>query len=273
MFNDTRWTWETEVPQQAGFHPFLLQGLVAVSALHLGSLKSPNSETYYSTAYKSYRNATVLFRTAVSDINKDNCIAVLAFSLLVSVFQFGISNAPGSKLATGTPLSYLDVVLALRGAWSLISQLHLYLSQSKVQGLFTQRRNFGCLELPEETQYALDSLRLLNQSASATMGSGLACSEAINMLGLWFSATSASPSTWLHLVWWPSRVPDAYISLIKANEPVALIILCHWCVGIHRAAPRWFLSGWAAQTFATVKRLLGDDWEYALQWPSREIVV
>ncbi|KAH8817459.1 hypothetical protein F5884DRAFT_250782 [Xylogone sp. PMI_703] len=273
MFGDRRWTWDTEVPLQAELHPFLLQGLMAVSALHISSLQPPDSEKYYSTACKSYRNATVLFRTAVDDINKDNCIAILAFSLLVSVFQFGISQAPSSQLIQEVSLSHLDAVLALRGAWSLINQLHPHLSQSRIQGLFAQRRNFGFLELSDDIQHTLDGLNALNRSSSATVENAVACSEAINVLRLWFCVTSASPSTWLHLVWWPSRVPNTFIALLKANDPVALVIFCHWCVGVHKALPRWFLAGWSVRTFSMVKWLLGAEWEYALEWPMKEILI
>jgi hypothetical protein len=94
LLNGTRWTWETEVPLQAETNPFLLHGLMAVSAMHMGMLLPQQSKEYRSMACQTYRTALVMFRSAVRDINKDNCIAVLAFSLLVSVFQFGILRVP-----------------------------------------------------------------------------------------------------------------------------------------------------------------------------------
>lgn len=111
MFADTQWAWDSEVPLQAESNAFLMRALIAVSALHVCYLEPQSSMHYYAAACSSYATATVLFRRAVNNIDKDNCIAVLAFSLLVSIHQFGIMQL-ACLHSMETTVHYLDTISA-----------------------------------------------------------------------------------------------------------------------------------------------------------------
>ncbi|KIW85196.1 hypothetical protein Z517_00586 [Fonsecaea pedrosoi CBS 271.37] len=269
-FDDTRWTWEIEVPRHAENNVFLRHAILATSALHICLLQPPNPSEYHLAAYQNCREATHIFRSTVTKITRENCIAVLAFSLLISVFQLGcMATIPADRAPEEASAQLVHALSALRGAWSLIGQLHSHLAESPVSGLFSQRRRFQFTPLDENHRQALARLESLN-SASEDPGEARALrTEAIRLLGSWLSVTSGQPATWLHLVFWPSALPEGYISLLKQNDPVSLVIFCHWSVGLGRGSPKWFLAGWAQQTLDLARRLLGAEWHGALEWPTK----
>jgi hypothetical protein len=268
-FSDTRWIWEIEVPLHAENNAFLRHALLATSALHICFLQPSNPNEYRLAAYRNCREATLLFRSTVPKITGENCIAVLAFSLLISVFQLGIIRPPADVTAAEASGQLIHALSALRGAWSLIGQLHSHLAQTPVSGLFSQRRHFKFEPLDDNHQQAFERLESLNSLSSAPLEVRTPRAEAIRLLRSWFSATSGNPSTWLHLVYWPSSLPDEYISLLKENDPISLVIFCHWSVGIGRGSQKWFLAGWAEQAIDLTVRLLGPEWHPALEWPTK----
>jgi len=273
LLDDTRWTWNTEVPLQAESHAFLSHGVMAVAALHTCYLQPPNREEYHSSACHNYRKATVLFRSAVTEINRDNCIAILAFSLLVSIFQLNISNALGCPVPEESSLQQAaDTLSALRGAWSLISQLHPHLSKSPISGLLGRRSNWDLAPMDDDHQRAFDNLESLNILSTGSPEDQKACGEAIKLLRFWFSMIEGSPSTWFHLVYWPSRISEEFLLLMKQGNPISLVIFGHWCVGMHRGPKRWFLAGWAQRTLSSIVKLLGPKWYPAMEWPINEVV-
>jgi hypothetical protein len=85
-----------------------------------------------------------------------------SLALLVSVFQLGILRVPAGRALEDEPVQVADIMSALRGAWSLIGQLHPHLSQTRLSGLFTQRRNCEVAPLREDLRKALFSLDSLN---------------------------------------------------------------------------------------------------------------
>ncbi|EXJ61251.1 uncharacterized protein A1O5_12043 [Cladophialophora psammophila CBS 110553] len=270
-FSETRWTWEIEVPLHAENNAFLRHALLATSALHICFLQPPNRSEYHLAAWQNHREATVQFRSNVAEITQDNCIAVLAFSLLISVFQLGAVRASADRTLEEALGQLVHALSALRGAWSLIGQLHPHLAQSRVSNLFLQRRHFQPTPLDSSHQQAIERLETLNSRSNAPLQTWVARAEAIRFLHSWFAITSGSPSTWLHLVYWPSSIPAEYMSLLKQYDPVSLVIFCHWSAGIGCRSQKWFLAEWAQQTIDLVARLLGPEWHPALEWPMKEM--
>ncbi|OQU98860.1 Fungal Zn2-Cys6 binuclear cluster domain-containing protein [Cladophialophora immunda] len=268
-FNDSQWAWEIEVPRHAEGNAFLRHAILATSALHICFLQPPNPSEYHLAAYQNCREATLLFRSTVTTITRENCVAVLAFSLLISVFQLGtMIHQPADRTPEEASAQFIHALSALRGAWSLVGQLHSHLAQSPVSRLFVQRRQFKFEPLDRNHQQALERLESLNRLSDDPPEMRTLRAEAIRFLRSWFSLTSGHPSTWLHLVYWPASLPEGYISLLKQNDPISLVVFCHWSVGLGRGSEKWFLAGWAQQTLDLAKRLLGPEWHAALEWPT-----
>jgi len=84
--------WQHAVPQLAFSHSFLLNGLLAISALHLSSLSPTRKETLRAYATERQDTALSLFRSALSQMDSENCHACVAFSGLLGVLRWASSN-------------------------------------------------------------------------------------------------------------------------------------------------------------------------------------
>ncbi|KAH8690678.1 hypothetical protein BGW36DRAFT_364246 [Talaromyces proteolyticus] len=269
--------WRGEVPLQLERSAWLDHCTMAISALHICYLQPPNPREYYTAAFKNYRSAVVAFPKAVQEMNPENCITILSFSLLILMFQLGISCVPGAApMTNGLPVAdAYNAISALRGTWSLIDQLNPHLQNSRLSALFVHRKHLRFEALDENHEIALAHLRQLNE----TSGFGVRreqdrqiCAQAITVLRFWFSILAAQlPTTWLLLLWWPAGVSPEFLDLLKNKDPMALVIFCHWCVGMHRLPTCWYLDGWARRMLGAMLELLDTEWLPAVQWPIDEV--
>lgn len=269
--------WKGEVPLKATHDPWLDSASMAIAALHICHLNPPNPEDYYLAAFKNYHSAVVAFPKAVKDMTPENSVAILSFSLLLIIFQLGISCVPG-----GGPMSHAipdidayNAVSAMRGTWSLIDQLNPHLSKSHLSALFTHRRHLRFETLDENHEKMLEYLQELNATIDYELCSDdrrEACNQAITVLRFWYSIMAANlPTTWLLLLWWPAGVSPEFIQLLKERDPMALIIFCHWCAGMNTLPTIWYIDGWAKRMLGSMLKLLGPKWAFATRWPKNEV--
>ncbi|PCG94854.1 Hypothetical protein PENO1_076420 [Penicillium occitanis (nom. inval.)] len=274
--------WKGEVSLKAEHDPWIDHATMAIAALHICHLEPPNPESYYTAAYKNYRNAVVAFPKAVKDMNPQNSVAILSFSLLILMFQLGISVVPGAgPMSDAFPaVDAYNAISALRGTWSLIDQLTPHLANSHLSALFIHRKHLRFEVLDESHEKMIEFLTRLNDTVeygqpdtiSRRNSDRQTCAQAITVLRFWFSIMAAKlPTTWLLLVWWPAGVSPEFLLLLKNKDPMALIIVCHWCAGMHRIPTKWYLDGWARRMLKAMMELLGPEWNFALQWPMDEV--
>ncbi|KAJ6104102.1 hypothetical protein N7523_010422 [Penicillium sp. IBT 18751x] len=79
-------TWATTVVQIAFVHQFLLQGVLALAALHMASLNTSEKESLSILAASKQDAALQEFRPQLEDITPQNCDAILAFSFLAEYY-------------------------------------------------------------------------------------------------------------------------------------------------------------------------------------------
>ena len=70
---------------------------------------------------------------------------------------------------------------------------------------------------------------------------------------------------------WVYRVADEYVELLRAKEPVALLILAHFCALLRTQESCWFVRGWAVHVLREVMESSAEC-EKWLQWPIRFVL-
>jgi hypothetical protein len=88
--------WAEVVPQLALHHPFVMWGMFAISALHLGYLRPDRREEYILVAATHENNAVQAYRSVLLDTSKQSHDAVAAFSALVLTYALGSASSSGS---------------------------------------------------------------------------------------------------------------------------------------------------------------------------------
>lgn len=84
--------WQVTVPQLAYRHRFLIHGILACSALHL-AYKNPAEQWEYLIKASSHQDiAMPLFRSAIDDVDEDNCHSIMGFSHLLVIYSFALEG-------------------------------------------------------------------------------------------------------------------------------------------------------------------------------------
>ena len=65
-------------------YPFVIRGILSISALHLATLQPEKGGEYLVTASTQYNRALLDFMVALRDVDDESCVAVFAFSSVTS---------------------------------------------------------------------------------------------------------------------------------------------------------------------------------------------
>ncbi|KAH6974775.1 hypothetical protein EDB80DRAFT_830602 [Ilyonectria destructans] len=143
-------TWQVCIPQIAYSHPFLMHGLLAMSACHLAVLEPAGAERYTNLATRHYASAIGLFRPMLENIQEANAVPVIAFSTLIADLSFAMRHASPDQSTVPTPTKYandqLDVFRLVRGVKGILSRASTWAENSPISPLLLSTN----MEDPEE---------------------------------------------------------------------------------------------------------------------------
>lgn len=249
------WFWTKEVPRLAENMPFLLHGVFALSALHIAETQT-NYDSALSLSRKHFITASCQFRLMVGEINTDNCVAIFAFVLIVSMIQFKCSCAPSRLGLVSSLFDPMDTISALRGASYLSESLvPLVNKKSSVSVLLHQRTDTRSMQMDHTVKVITGQL---NEISSMPLDADN--ETAANHLRFWIEGLGTHPKGWLQLSWWPASVSSRYLSKLQQNDSVALLLYMYWCLGIHSQYLKWFLNEYAQQAARFVYPRLGSKY-------------
>lgn len=107
--------WQRTAPVEAVSHPFLMHGILALSALHLASAAHTSHEKireHRAAALRHHDQAIALFRPILNKITALNCHTIFAFSGLHVILSFALPGFPLDK-STKSPVEELLMIITL----------------------------------------------------------------------------------------------------------------------------------------------------------------
>jgi hypothetical protein len=104
-------TWATTVVQIAFTHSFLLQGILALAALHMASLKTDEKEHFSILAASKQDAALKDFRRQLENITPQNCDAIFAFSFLAEYYIPASAGTVINPAATFMDDDFFDAIV------------------------------------------------------------------------------------------------------------------------------------------------------------------
>jgi hypothetical protein len=78
---------------------------------------------------------------------------------------------------------------------------------------------------------------------------------------------AAHPGVASFVLKWPANVSQEYVSMLGKYDPVALILLAYWAVGLHSIDHLWWARGWEKSIVDVVNLHIGAEWQHYIQWP------
>ncbi|KAJ5934301.1 hypothetical protein N7466_003848 [Penicillium verhagenii] len=271
----TRQVWEKPVLEEALKAPFLMHGILALSALHLSHLRQDEAQTrvkWLDVAISHKSVALAMFSDQLRDIHQSNAKAMMVFAGLAFTFSLASAVNMGTK-DDGPGLNALTEVFVLaRGVRALL----------EVQGEFLHQTDFAPLfditapdvQIPEHVLDALDRLEQLQvkcKQKDADMDSA-AYTETISHLRSLAAFTFAEPTSMTLAGGWAIRAAQKYLDDLTAQKPIALVVLAHYCVFIHMARDNWAIGYWGYKVFKDITQVLKPNWYPHIEWAARNIL-
>ncbi|KAB8670410.1 hypothetical protein FH972_026323 [Carpinus fangiana] len=255
-----------EVPILAYDQEYLMRAILAMGALHIASLSTPNvDQAMVATASYHLNESLVLSKPHLAHLTQHNCHAVFAFSALVSLYSFAL---PLYQTSYGTPSASIDriveVMELIRGTSTVVAGGSEWVGRGPLRPIMEHAvlppppnpmppqiearlafLNAHVAELnaaPEEIAAYRDALWSLERSFKMVFSLG-ACNH-IN-----------------YALAWAALISPMYLEAVRMRKPPALAILGYFCPLLQKHWGGWIVAGWQSWLLKDIEAALrGTFW-------------
>ncbi|CAG7940081.1 unnamed protein product [Penicillium nalgiovense] len=273
----TKEVWQFLVPEEALSHPFLMLGLLAVSAIHLADAKGENMKAEFMNKALLYQHqALLIFRELLDDINGDNAKALFAFSSILAIFYFGFLRLENVINPSSCMDNLFQVLTLSEGVQNVLRICGLSIQESNFSPIFVSAsvEMKYSIPLPDEVRLAVNRLYTAN-TAYGVQNSGhdtAVYQEAIIMLEDALNAVYRDDVLTNAACRWAIKCPRQFLRHLQEREPMALVILCFYCVVLHRLRHIWCFEGWATAILKSTWPVLEPQCRHLAHWAATEIL-
>lgn len=296
--------WASTVVRLALTHTFLLQGILALSALHMASLDKQNKNRLSIVAASKQDTALRGYRLEVEDITDENCDAVFAFSFLAEYYIPASAGTAINPSATFMEDNFFDAIVdwlrLCQGTSDIYKRKGHRIKDGPLKPLLWNEFLAAKSDIPfltnesharAKSAHKLWYLRelLTSKDSEAAARENSVNHEALSILvdvcsrvqGDFKSLDRASQShqqylgapKYLSLSFvWLFEIPVPFVELLERRQPVSLIIFAHFSLLFGNAAKLWWSGHIPAKIAKAVAAILPHGYQQWIEWPVREVV-
>lgn len=270
--------------------PYLIDELLAVSAMHLALTSSPSTPSAlgYSAEAAAYRHqATELQTRALTSFTSESdalfhgvsqhepetgslCITRFFFSAMLAIHVLAdcLTRDPAADFHAFVD-GFVDCILLHHGVRTFIRPNWEYLVRSEAGVLLNDPRLSDKQDADAPNGSECTPLESLLQSSDLNPASIDACREAVSTLQTSFNMQRAlnNPRAPNPGSAFAVTVPPEYVNVLRKHRPEALIILAYYGVLLHRSRKCWVFGDSGARIIHAISQNLGSFWQSALAWP------
>jgi hypothetical protein len=269
------------IAKYAFTHPFLLNELLAVSALHLSTRRPAQQSFYRDEATRLQSQGLRLFNETTRDLNNENIIPAFLFSALQGIVTFFETFHDPTYEASDYTTFFDNVVQSVRllqGVRAIVAPWWQFLLASEIKDILDvdEDRTVN-LDWADEVVDRFESIRAhISQSPELNPAQAVVCDKAIEELIYVYRAafahgrepTPEEQAAAQHSTRWLILVPPGYTELLVQRKPEALVILGYFAILLHRLRDCWNVGDAAERLLLVVEAHLEEPWLGALSWPN-----
>jgi hypothetical protein len=246
--------------------PYLMQEILALSALHLSVLYPAQREFYHHQASGLQTRALTIFNNSHLEVNAENCIPIAIFSSLLAMHSLcDVVSGPNDDFSNFLN-SFIHSLDLHRGIRDITSHSWRILGQSELRHVLEAGEALNRTD--NLVGKECDELRALLSSADIGHASMTACETAIDHLQRTFDMERLSDGRDNTFAIWPVLVPIEYMDLVMKRSPEALVVLAHFAVVLHSHSREWFIREGGRYLIGSISRHLGSYWDNWMAWPN-----
>lgn len=285
---DAQRMWRVIIPEMATTQPFLMHGMLGVSAMHLSYLRPHERSKYEMQSSYHQALATSQLRSVLNNLTSENCSAAFALCALLTLISmiYIARRTDAERSRSGT--SFIDDIvhhfMLTRGIGGVLADHLGTIFAGPLKLLNTDK-----LEKPED--YSLPAyidqqfstlrhkiIPSLCQSDPIALDMSLAALDALeyvykNCMFLHPQLPRSELEIGVALRWM-LLVPYEFMTMLNQRSPVALILLAHFIVLFANFGDVWFLQGWCKQSMNSIESIMSEqglESHEGLEWPGEQL--
>jgi hypothetical protein len=276
--------WQRLFPQIAFQHPFVMHGILSLSALHLAYRQPPERQRLVCIAAYHHNIALQGFQQGISHMSDDNSDALFACTSLNILYVFANFGPLCDDLSVDRKCRILGAewIPAIRGVDAVLQPVYERVRRGPLSPMLglgnweeldpSNQPAFGDAQFcsiqgvwhHSGDVHVYDKALYLLRKCNAYMRQfETMSSEVLTQWG--YNQTWSAPFIWLHFA------PGEYFELLKQRQPPALLIFAYLGTLFHALDDYWFMEGWGRNMVDVANELLGEYWCRWMVWP-KEVV-
>ncbi|KAL4779043.1 nucleophile aminohydrolase [Aspergillus varians] len=276
---------QVAVPRVATSNPFLMDIILAFSALHLAFLEQGDSK-WLEIALKYQNRACSAFSKVLADLAPENLGPAFICSIFIMLCAFAYPCVSQDR-DTFDPLSQvLEINRLLVGCAFLFQQLDSVEQPEEIKawlvykrpevfqktGLIEDAQENGVLEqLQKDLLSSLDHLRSTIDSAESPHQAMYHSTWAIlqEMVKEWPRGKNKGG-----ILAFPIHISEDFMARLKDGDWTARIVFLHYGVGMHLLSDKWYVGIWGRRLVATVlqpQEEIPPVWKETVVWARQAV--
>lgn len=249
--------------------PFLMHGVLAISARHLSIIRPDDSARYLDQAFRLQTRAIELFNLTHDEPGRENCVARLLFSsvlgrhILADALQIDSLDFPSflKRFVYGVRIHSGVKAVAAQQNWTFL--LGTELGPLMTRGLAPDLSNKR-IEPSETMQSLISNSKGLDEEDKS------ACEKALWLIevGLDELRDPARIEFGRRMMFtWSIMLPDHFIDLLERQVPESLVILGQYAIFLHYGAMFWQIGEAGPCLLRALSNHVGPMWQPWFSWP------
>ncbi|KAK7742416.1 hypothetical protein SLS62_010724 [Diatrype stigma] len=272
----TRDFWRVNLPQMGFTHPYILRGILSLSALHLARSRASQRDMLIEQAIIHHNAASAMALPLISSINPDITMPLTYFSILTSNIAFASPKEPSNFLIISDGI-VPEWLLLLRGVRTFFEADGGAMHASSLGMMFYAGRRLDEAwerQEPDEHEGLKDlecriQTHVYDRKKVEVLLSGTCSLKRAFQL---FRDSGDDDDMRLRSVCiWMFKINDEFVSLLRADDHEALCVLGFFCVLLERLDNKWWIKGWGVHLIERIYSALDEGYRLWIRWPIEEI--
>ncbi|KAF4946416.1 hypothetical protein FSARC_14203 [Fusarium sarcochroum] len=278
-------TCQVTFPEIAFKHPFVMQALLGLTALHIAYLDPQQRLKHIADAAHCHNQGLEGFRNALNSTNDGIADALFIWSSLNLCYVFGISGRLGEDLgdefSNGNRKDRMlgvEWIPMVRGIQAILVPTFPTVRSGQLSELLIIG-NFEDIDPdkemnPDDQHFCQTRSAWENSTDAQTYEKTLSVLRRCRMFMAQFTTMHVeSPNEsefnrlWQGVFLFVPFAPEEYFTLLHQRQPPALILYAYYGALLHSNNDSWFLEGWGHDIVEVVDDLLGSYWRSWITWP------
>jgi hypothetical protein len=269
-----RTLWRTAVPELGFSYPFVMHGILAVSALHLAHFRPQRREFYLSQAMHHHHIGLGTAISILPHITEENCTALYTFSTFAFIFALARPRKDDDLLLIGD-IDVAEWLFLIRGTRSIVEFSYPILLAGPLGPMFITGAKRSTLreQAMAENDHLAELLHLLETNVSDASILEV-YSKSIMDLKRSFNIFYSNRSTrdeGCDAFEWIFRLSNEFVDLLTNRAQESLVIFAYFCVLIKHLDGYWWSNDWSEHLVSRIYSLLDNEHRLWIRWPIEEI--